>query len=81
MQLHTRVLTAASVATLIAVLGSARPTIAFAQGSAPKLDDPTIVAIFDAANTYDMQNRCSCGQQRSLQGCPRFWQNAGARSS
>jgi len=55
MQLHTRVLTAASVATLIAVLGSARPTTAFAQGSAPKLDDPTIVAIFDAANTYDMQ--------------------------
>jgi putative membrane protein len=26
-----------------------------AQTSAPKLDDPTIVAIFDAANTYDME--------------------------
>ncbi|HEX9083222.1 MAG TPA: DUF4142 domain-containing protein [Gemmatimonadaceae bacterium] len=25
------------------------------QASAPKLDDPTIVAIFDAANTYDME--------------------------
>ena len=25
------------------------------QSSAPKLDDPTIVAIFDAANTYDME--------------------------
>lgn len=27
-----------------------------AQASAPKLDDPTIVAIFDAANTYDMES-------------------------
>ena len=26
-----------------------------AQANAPKLDDPTIVAIFDAANTYDME--------------------------
>ncbi len=25
------------------------------QATAPKLDDPTIVAIFDAANTYDME--------------------------
>ncbi len=28
---------------------------AHTQASAPKLDDPTIVAIFDAANTYDME--------------------------
>jgi putative membrane protein len=28
---------------------------AWSQASAPKLDDPTIVAIFDAANTYDME--------------------------
>jgi putative membrane protein len=26
-----------------------------AQAAAPKLDDPTIVAIFDAANTYDIE--------------------------
>ncbi|MEO8580879.1 MAG: DUF4142 domain-containing protein [Gemmatimonadales bacterium] len=26
-----------------------------AQATAPKLDDPTIVAIFDAANTYDVE--------------------------
>lgn len=26
-----------------------------AQSAAPKLDDPTIVAIFDAANTYDVE--------------------------
>src|SRR5450759_3361795 len=31
-------------------LVAARP-----QSSAPKLDDPTILAIFDAANTYDME--------------------------
>lgn len=28
---------------------------AWSQANAPKLDDPTIVAIFDAANTYDME--------------------------
>lgn len=27
----------------------------YAQNKAPKLDDPTIVAIFDAANTWDIQ--------------------------
>ncbi len=32
------------------------PTVAaHSQATAPKLDDPTIVAIFDAANTYDME--------------------------
>ena len=31
------------------------PVAAHAQANAPKLDDPTIVAIFDAANTYDME--------------------------
>jgi putative membrane protein len=32
------------------------PTVAaHSQAAAPKLDDPTIVAIFDAANTYDME--------------------------
>lgn len=55
MQLHTRILTAASMAGLIAAFGSIGPTTALAQKAAPKLDDPTIVAIFDAANTYDME--------------------------
>lgn len=55
MQLHTRILTTASLAALVAVLGSTRPTTALAQGGSAKLDDPTIVAIFDAANTYDME--------------------------
>jgi putative membrane protein len=32
-----------------------RPATAVAQAAAPKLDDPTIVAIFDAANTFDME--------------------------
>ncbi|HEX9219959.1 MAG TPA: DUF4142 domain-containing protein [Gemmatimonadaceae bacterium] len=31
------------------------PAAAKSQTSAPKLDDPTIVAIFDAANSYDME--------------------------
>jgi putative membrane protein len=42
------------VLTLLA--GSlAAPTPSHAQSAAAKLDDPTIVAIFDAANTYDIQ--------------------------
>jgi putative membrane protein len=41
----------------VAVLAGALtvPTFAQAQAAAPKLDDPTIVAIFDAANTYDIE--------------------------
>jgi putative membrane protein len=31
------------------------PAASSAQTAAPKLDDPTIVAIFDAANTYDVE--------------------------
>src|SRR3954466_9892852 len=33
----------------------APPATSSAQAAAPKLDDPTIVAIFDAANTYDVE--------------------------
>ncbi|HEY5022239.1 MAG TPA: DUF4142 domain-containing protein [Gemmatimonadaceae bacterium] len=55
MQMPTRILTAASVAALFTVFGSVRPATAVAQAVAPKLDDPTIVAIFDAANTFDME--------------------------
>jgi putative membrane protein len=42
-----------AIAVLIGVFGSS-PIAAQAQAGNPKLDDPTIVAIFDAANTYDM---------------------------
>lgn len=55
MQLPTRVLTAAAMVALVGGLGSLSPIPAYAQGAASKLDDPTIVAIFDAANTYDME--------------------------
>jgi putative membrane protein len=55
MQLQTRILTAAAAVALISALGFVRPTTAYAQNAASKLDDPTIVAIFDAANTYDME--------------------------
>jgi putative membrane protein len=43
-----------AIAVLIGVLGSS-PMGAQAQASSPRLDDPAIVAIFDAANTYDME--------------------------
>ena len=54
MSLNTRHLVRyGSLAFAVALLlqnGTAR-----AQTSKPTLDDPTIVAIFDAANTYDME--------------------------
>ncbi len=55
MHLPTRILTAVSLLALVAVAGPAHPSTVLAQGAAAKLDDPTIVAIFDAANTYDME--------------------------
>lgn len=54
MQLQSRILTAAMVA-LISGFGFVHPATTYAQQAASKLDDPTIVAIFDAANTYDME--------------------------
>jgi putative membrane protein len=42
-----------AVAAVVALMF--QPGIAQAQAASPKLDDPTIVAIFDAANTYDME--------------------------
>ena len=43
-----------AMAVVAAAFGFPAST-AHAQANAPKLDDPTIVAIFDAANTYDME--------------------------
>jgi putative membrane protein len=55
MHLHSRALNTASIVVAIGCLAAARPTTTFAQTAAPKPDDPTIVAIFDAANTYDIE--------------------------
>jgi putative membrane protein len=55
MQSQTRVLTVAAMVALISGLGVVRPATANAQAAASTLDDPTIVAIFDAANTYDIE--------------------------
>ena len=55
MQWNSRVLTPALITACFVALGSARSTTALAQGGAARLDDPTIVAIFDAANTYDIE--------------------------
>lgn len=46
----SRTFAAASLAMLVAA-----PVVAQQQSGAAKLDDPTIVAIFDAANTWDIQ--------------------------
>src|SRR3979490_2425355 len=55
MQLQTRTLTAVVMVALIGGFGLVRQTTTYAQEAASKLDDPTIVAIFDAANTYDIE--------------------------
>jgi putative membrane protein len=55
MQSNKRVLVVVSVVALVAVLGSTRALNGQTKTTAPKLDDPTIVAIFDAANTYDIE--------------------------
>jgi putative membrane protein len=55
MQSSDRILTTvATAAAIFCVLYSA-PSRAAAQSAQPSLDDPTIVAIFDAANTYDVE--------------------------
>jgi putative membrane protein len=41
--------------SLTIAVGVALPLTATGAQSAPKLNDPTIVAIFDAANTYDIE--------------------------
>jgi putative membrane protein len=54
MILHNRsILTFGALAFFAGVVGL--PASSRAQATAPKLDDPTIVAIFDAANTYDIE--------------------------
>lgn len=53
-RLSSKTLVPFAAATLVVVLTALRPVPAIAPAS-PKLDDPTIVAIFDAANTYDIE--------------------------
>jgi putative membrane protein len=55
MQSYNRALVAVSAAALVAVFTSTSALNAQTKNPAPKLDDPTIVAIFDAANTYDIE--------------------------
>lgn len=54
---HVRssILSTALVAAVALVPSSARAQAQQAGAAAPKLDDPTIVAIFDAANQWDIQ--------------------------
>ena len=52
--MQSRIRLAVSTA-LAAILGFTAATMARAQSPAPALDDPTIVAIFDAANTADIE--------------------------
>lgn len=53
MQIQSRIGSIAGIFALSALIGYS--PIVGAQSAAPKLDDPTIVAIFDAANTYDIE--------------------------
>ena len=50
----TKILAPLAALALVAGLTALQPSHSFAQAGS-KLDDPTIVAIFDAANTFDIQ--------------------------
>ncbi|MFL5465455.1 MAG: DUF4142 domain-containing protein [Gemmatimonadaceae bacterium] len=52
---HTRFVVGCVAAAVVAAGAGYGVATAQAPGSAAKLDDPTIVAIFDAANTYDIE--------------------------
>jgi putative membrane protein len=54
MQNHARIGATAAVIALTTLFGFSPAKLA-AQQASTKLDDPTIVAIFDAANTYDIE--------------------------
>jgi putative membrane protein len=54
MQSQTRILTVAAMVALMSGFELVCPPDTYAQAAASKLDDPTTVAIFDAANTYDI---------------------------
>jgi putative membrane protein len=54
MQTHARIGSAAAIIALTTLIGFSPATVE-AQQAPAKLDDPTIVAIFDAANTYDIE--------------------------
>jgi len=51
--------------TTMALATAAIRTSAYASSSAPALDDPTIVAIFDAANTADIETGTLAAQRGS----------------
>lgn len=56
LKLAHRILTSSAVLGVAVSLAVMSPVTAAGQASAaPALDDPTIVAIFDAANNYDME--------------------------
>src|SRR3954447_11310351 len=52
--MHATPSLSSGVASALVLLGAASPIHSLAAQSA-KLDDPTIIAIFDAANTWDME--------------------------
>jgi putative membrane protein len=54
MQFHSRARSAALIFGVATLFGFSTVKVP-AQQAATKLDDPTIVAIFDAANTYDIE--------------------------
>jgi putative membrane protein len=60
---HLRSLTAAAL-VLATLSGASRLS---AQATKPALDDPTIVAIFDAANTWDMETGALAAKKGSTQ--------------
>ena len=70
MQLRHTTLRVAGVGALVALVAGAAPV----RAQAAKLDDPTIIAIFDAANTWDIE----AGQLATKKGSDKVVKDFGA---
>jgi putative membrane protein len=73
MQTHARIGSAAAIIALTTLFGFS-PALVAAQQASPKLDDPTIMAIFDAANTYDVETGSLAARKGSSSAVREFGQ-------
>jgi putative membrane protein len=74
MQINARISSAAAIIALTTLFGFSPARVAEAQQASAKLDDPTIVAIFDAANTYDIETGSLAARKGSSSAVREFGQ-------
>src|SRR5258706_906337 len=70
---HIRSMLRYGVMAALAIAYGLPVSTAWSQASGPGLDDPTIVAIFDAANTYDMETGSLAVSKGHSEAVRDFW--------